>query len=82
MKKFICGIRHKESKVIYGPQVVDDVKHWSNEIKAFLSANATSSFAMFPADYELVYKEVDTNDDSFVSACLPGSFVSDARERV
>ena len=82
MKKFICGIRHKESKVIYGPQVVDDVKHWSNEIKAFLSANATSSFAMFPADYELVYKEFDTNDDSFVCVSLPDSFVAGSRDRV
>lgn len=82
MKKFVCGIRHKESKVIYGPQVVDDVKHWTNEIKAFLSANATSSFAMFPADYELVYKEFDTNDDSFVGVCLPNSVVGDDHHRV
>lgn len=71
MTKFVCGIRHKESRVLYGLAIVDDLQHWHNEIKAMLKSNPESAFAMFPKDYELAYMEIKTDDKAFSSCALP-----------
>ena len=71
MTKFVCGIRHLESRVFYGLAVVDDLQHWHNEVKAMLKSNPKSAFAMFPNDYELAYMEIKTDDKAFVSCALP-----------
>ncbi len=70
MPKFVCGIRHKESRVFYGLTVVDDLQHWHNEVKAMLKSNPNSAFAMFPNDYELAYMLINSDDKAFNSVAL------------
>lgn len=64
MKHYVVGIRHNESGVVRGLTVVDDVRHWVNEVRAGVKSNPTSAYAMFGKDYSLVVKEIalDTVD--------------------
>lgn len=72
MKKYIVGIRHKESGLVSAWSVVDDCRAWFDAVRADVSKK-DCAFAMFPDNYEFVYKEIDANEVGFdcVSFALP-----------
>lgn len=58
-KKYICAIRHVKSGIFKNPVIVDDAESYVTEVRAFIHNTPTSAFALFPADYEIVYFFID-----------------------
>lgn len=65
--RYVVAIRHKESKACRGFSVVDDPQSAINDIKAGIKSNPTCAYALFPADYEIIVKEVNFDE---VDSCV------------
>lgn len=70
MKRFIVGIRAKDSKVIRGMQVVEDLQSFVRDVKAGVKANPACAYALFPNDYEIVYTELTESNVNWDSVAF------------
>lgn len=64
MKKFVVGIRHKNSGIISAWSIVDDCRSWFDAVRADV-AKKDCAYAMFPENYEFVYKEINSDEIVF-----------------
>lgn len=59
MKKYVVGIRAKDSGVVRGLTVVEDVQSYVREIRAGVKANPSCAYGTYPDDYDIVCNELD-----------------------
>lgn len=57
--RYVVGIRHKESGLLRGLVVCDDPQFVVNDIRASVKSTPNCAYAMFPADYEIIVKEIN-----------------------
>lgn len=61
-KKYCCAIRHVKSGIYKNAVIVDDAENYVTEVRTFIHNTPASAFALFPADFEIVYFLMDLDE--------------------